>query len=52
MLNANKPGFGQDQMLATAYPGDAKFVNPGEFTVDQIANLKAQCNPEVDGGGS
>ena len=50
MLNANKPGFGQDQMLATAYPGDAKFINPGKFTEDQIANLKAQCNPEVDGG--
>ena len=50
MLNANKPGFDQDQMLATAYPSDSKFVNPGEFTEDQIANLKAQCNPEVDGG--
>ena len=50
MLNANKPGFGQDQMLATAYPNDAKFVNPGKFTEDQIANLKALCNPEVDGG--
>ena len=50
MMNENKPGFGEDQMLATAYPSDSKFVDPSKFSQDQIAALHLQCNPEKAGG--
>jgi len=40
----NNPDKWQPQMLATAYPGDSKFIKADRFTDDELANLDEFCS--------
>jgi hypothetical protein len=39
----NKPGKWTPQMLATAYPGDSKFIRADRFTDDELEELGEFC---------